>query len=91
MQDKSMGFLAVLAVLALVLLIGAMKGRAEWLLNFVFRSAAGAVLIFFLNFAAASYNMDLLVGLNPLTVLTTGILGFPGLLLLYGIRILTIL
>ena len=75
MQDKSMGFLAVLAVLALVLLIGAMKGRAEWLLNF----------------AAASYNMDLLVGLNPLTVLTTGILGFPGLLLLYGIRLLTIL
>jgi len=31
------------------------------------------------------------IGINPLTILTSGILGFPGLIMLYGINLYKIL
>ena len=87
MQDKFSGFIIILAVLVFVLLIGALRKKAEWLLTFLFRAVTGSVLIYFMNLAIASYDMGFEIGINPVTVLTSGILGFPGLLLLYGIKI----
>ena len=91
MQDKFIGFIIMLAALATVLLIGALKKRAEWLLTFLLRSVSGTVLIYFANLLIASTNMGFEIGINPLTVLTSGILGFPGVLLLYGINLVQIL
>ena len=91
MQDKFIGFIIIFAVLAIVLLIGALRKKAEWLLTFLFRAVTGTVLIYFMNFAIASYDMGFEIGINPVTVLTTGILGFPGVLLLYGINLIQIL
>lgn len=91
MQDKFIGFIIMLVALATVLLIGALKKRSEWLLTFLLRSVTGTVLIYFSNLLIASTNMGFEIGINPLTVLTTGILGFPGVLLLYGINLVKIL
>ncbi len=91
MQDKFLGFIIILAVLLAVLLIGALRQRAEWMLTFLFRMATGTVMIYFINMAIVSYNMEFAIGINPLTVLTSGILGFPGVLLLYGINMINIL
>jgi len=91
MQDKFIGFIIIFAVLAIGLLIGALRKKAEWLLTFLFRAVTGTVLIYFMNFAIASYDMGFGIGINPVTVLTTGILGFPGVLLLYGINLIQIL
>ena len=81
MQDKFIGFIIMLAALATVLLIGALKKRAEWLLTFLLRSVTGTVLIYFANLLIASTNMGFEIG----------ILGFPGVLLLYGINLVQIL
>ncbi len=91
MQNRFISFMIILAALLAVLLIGALRRKAEHLLTFLFRLVTGTVMIYFINLAVASYNMEIAIGINPVTVLTSGILGFPGVLLLYGINIVHLL
>jgi inhibitor of the pro-sigma K processing machinery len=79
------GMAAIIGVCALVLLIGVLGKKAEWLVNFVLRAVMGSVGIYFLNYLLAIQNISVAVGINPATVLTSGILGFPGVIVLYGI------
>ena len=55
------------------------------------RSVLGTIAIYFINAALAGAGIDLGIGINALTVLTSGILGFPGLLAIYGIGLYRIL
>ena len=54
-------------------------------LNFFLRMVYGAIGIELMNIAMASAGITLFVGLNPVTLLTTGVLGFSGVGLLFGI------
>lgn len=63
----------------------------EWLLNVTMRSILGTIALYFINGALASMGFALQVGINVYTILTTGILGIPGLLALYGIGLYRIL
>lgn len=81
------GVWLIIGVCAIVLVMGALKKRVEWLMNFVMRSVLGTAAIYFINSALAGVGITMGVGVNIFTVLTTGILGFPGLLALYGISI----
>lgn len=81
----------IVGVCVLVLLIGALRRKKEWLVNFVFRAVTGTVAVFFLNGFLVSRGLAIAIGINPITVLTSGILGFPGLLMLYGINLYKIL
>ena len=63
----------------------------EKILNLVMRGILGTIAIYFINAALDYLGMPLGVGVNAATVLTSGILGFPGLLALYGIGIYRIL
>lgn len=81
----------IVGVCVLVLLFGALRRKKEWLVNFVFRAVTGTVAVFFLNGFLVSRGLAIAIGINPITVLTSGILGFPGLLMLYGINLYKIL
>ena len=59
--------------------------------NFIVRAIIGCAMIFFVNECLGAQGITLQVGLNPWTVLTSGILGLPGVALLYGINFLKIL
>lgn len=59
--------------------------KREWFLNFILRSILGVIAIYFINAALAERGISLGVGINIYTVLTSGILGFPGVAALYGI------
>lgn len=83
--------LILITVFIVLLISAAVRKRREWLLNFLLRGVLGTVVIAFLNLAGSSLGLGILVGINPITVLTCGILGFPGLLALYGIEITRIL
>lgn len=85
------GILSIIGVLAVVLIIGAKGGRAEWMINFILRGVLGMMMIYFVNYFLASRNFDMGIGYNLVNFLTSGILGFPGVLLLYGINIYMIL
>ena len=85
MDDRNM--ILLLAVLIIIIFIGAVAKKLEWLLNFVMRSVLGAIAIFFINNSLAAAGISLGVGINAVSVLTSGILGIPGLLALYGLGI----
>lgn len=91
MQENYRGAFILVAVLAAVLLIGALRRKKEWILNFVLRSVLGTIAIYYLNLLSIQYNVGMEVGINLTTVLTTGILGIPGVIGLYGINLLYIL
>lgn len=55
------------------------------IVNFLVRAVIGCDLIFFVNKFLDSNGISLSVGLNPVTVITSGVLGTPGVALLYGI------
>ena len=63
----------------------------ETVINLVMRSILGTIAIYFVNAALEKAGISLGVGINAVTVLTSGILGFPGLLVLYGIGIYKLL
>ena len=85
------GMFLIIAVLGIVMLIIAVKTNSGLILNFVFRSISGSLLIFAINTWLEMEGYTLGVGLNFGTVLTSGILGFPGIILLWGIKIYSIL
>lgn len=90
-MDYYISGMMIVGVCVLVLLIGALRRKKEWLVNFVFRAVTGTVAVFFLNGFLVSRGLAIAIGINPITVLTFGILGFPGLLMLYGINLYKIL
>lgn len=90
-MGNQLGIISIIGACAVVLLIGAMRKRLEWLLNFVMRSILGTVAIYFINGALAMQGISLGIGINAVTVLTSGILGIPGLLALYGLGIYRLL
>lgn len=59
----------------------------ERLINFVMRCVLGSIAMYFVNSLLAQLGIPVNVGINAATVLTSGFLGFPGLLALYGIGI----
>lgn len=85
------GILLIMGICAVILLALAWRRRLEWLLNLVLRGVLGAVAIYFINLAVAGQGYPALVGINPTTVLTCSVLGFPGLAALYGLQIFYLL
>lgn len=82
---NAMSYGLMAGVCVLVLMIAMLKRRAQLLLNFLVRMVLGAVCITFMNELFASQGITLAVGINPLSLLTSGTLGFGGVALLYGI------
>ena len=63
-----------------------MKNWMEHFLNFMLRAIFGMIMIYLVNTFLQGQGMEECVGINPFSFLTTGLLGFPGVALLYGIR-----
>lgn len=62
-----------------------MENRNSFVISFLIRAVAGMALIFFVNQFLASKGIAPQVGLNPVTFITSGVFGTPGVALLYGI------
>ena len=62
-----------------------MKWLSNLFVNFVVRMIIGIALIFLVNQYFLMEEVNLRVGINLLTAVTTGALGVPGVCLLYGI------
>jgi inhibitor of the pro-sigma K processing machinery len=90
MENQSVIFIIII-IAALALLIIAMVKKAEWLLNFVMRGILGTIGIFSVNSILSAQNIPCEVGINAVTVLANAALGFPGFVLLYGIRLMEFL
>lgn len=91
MGQFNYGTIIIIAACVVVLIVGAVKRKTEWMLNILMRGILGTIAIYFINNALSGFGIPIEVGINPITVLTSGILGFPGLAALYGIGIYKIL
>ena len=85
------GAFLIISVWGVVMLIVASKTNSHIILNIVLRSILGSLLIFAVNQWGKMEGYPMLIGLNSFTVLTSSILGFPGIALLYGIKIYSLL
>ena len=86
-MNHNLGMIAIVIICVALVLLAAIKRKAEWLLNLVMRSILGTLAIYFINGGLSVLGYSLGIGLNAITVLTSVILGIPGLLALYGIGI----
>ena len=84
-MSKETGIAVIVGISLLVLLIGIIKQKAEHVVNFVVRMAVGAAAIVFCNQLLSKNGIDIMVGLNPWSLTTVGLLGVGGFTLLYGI------
>lgn len=83
--DKLYGIAALLLVLILVLGIGVLRHKAAFLIGCIVRLVSGGVAIFFVNAILSYYHVEVLVGINAISLLTSAILGIPGVCLLYAL------
>lgn len=90
-METYQGVFLIIAVLGIVMLIIAVKTNSHLILNFILRSIGGSLFIFCVNQWAEMEGYSMSVGLNPGTILTSGMLGFPGVILLFGIKIYSML
>ncbi|MCI9081661.1 MAG: transcriptional regulator [Lachnospiraceae bacterium] len=79
------GIGAIAGICVLVLLMGLVKQKTQVIFVFVLRCIAGSVGISAVNELFKSQGIAVSAGINPVTVLTVGILGICGFALIYGI------
>ena len=77
--------------ISIVQRMSSVRAYMEKILNFVMRGILGTIAMYFINSVLEGMGISLGVGINAATVLTSGILGFPGLLAIYGIGLYRIL
>ena len=76
------------AVTGIVLLIGVLKYKSGIVLKVIVQMILGGVSIYFVNYVLVQKGIPTIIAINPLTLLTSGILGFPGVFLLFAIHFL---
>ena len=84
MEEKT-GIIIIITTCVIVLFIVALRKKAQLVLNFLVRMVLGAIVMLFVNDLLEKQGIDVSVGLNAVSLLTAGTLGFPGVALLYGI------
>ena len=62
-----------------------MKWFSDVIVNFFIRMIIGILIIFMVNQFLITKEIDISVGINPVTAVTVGTFGVPGVCLLYGI------
>ncbi len=90
-MDKGMGFLAIAGSCAVVLFMVLVKHKAEIFMNFCIRAVMGQIAIYGINSLLSSYEIPVRAGMNLVSFLTSGTLGFSGVSLLYAILALRLL
>jgi inhibitor of the pro-sigma K processing machinery len=78
-------FIGVIIACIIFIIACIIKNKPNWIVNFGLRACIGTAGIYLLDFAMKSNGYHINVGINAATVLTNGLLGLPGFLLLYGL------
>ena len=77
-------------VTGLVLLIALLKYKARIILHILVQMILGGISIYLINLFLAQKGISTIIAINPLTILTSGLLGFPGVFLLFSIYFLSL-
>ncbi|MBD5544120.1 MAG: hypothetical protein HDR01_07770 [Lachnospiraceae bacterium] len=84
-MEEIWGGCAIVLVCILVLAILFFKNKLEIIMGFFMRGILGAVVIYGVNQLLLFFGISQGVGINPLTLLTSAILGIPGVCVLFAL------
>lgn len=90
-MEKEGIVLLFFSVIAILLLLIALRLKSEGLINFIMRGILGTLAIYCINQLMIWENIACQIGINGYTVLVAATLGFPGVVLLYAIRAISLL
>jgi len=77
---------AVIIVICIVFIgVCIIRRRPDLIVNFVLRACVGTAGIYLLDFLFGLGGYQISVGVNAFTILSNGLLGLPGFILLYGL------
>ena len=76
---------AFLVITCFLLLAWMYRRHRSWIANFILRACAGLLLIHIVNWLLEWRGIGLEIGLNPVTAGVAGLLGVPGIAVMYGI------
>ena len=62
-----------------------MRNKSQFLVNFIVRAILGIGIIFFVNQFFIYKGIEINVGINAISFVTSGLLGVPGVAMLYGV------
>lgn len=78
--------LAVIIVICIIFIgICIIRRRPDLIVDFLLRSCVGTAGIYLLDFVLRLGGYQISVGINAFTILSNGLLGLPGFILLYGL------
>jgi len=86
-MDHKTIFLALFLILFLASFLYIIKNRPDYLVILGIRGLLSSFLIQFINYLCTFLHLPVLVFANPVTLCAGGLLGFPGILLLYAVRL----
>lgn len=86
-MNRNQAVILMIVMCLIVLVIVLAKSKKEFIVNILLRMVSGMVCIHFLNAFLVAREINILVGINPGTIGTIGVLGIPGFLLVYAISI----
>ena len=90
-MEQEYGMIAIAGICLVVVFMGIMKKKARAAATFLSRAAVGIVGISVVYMMLEAQGIAIVVGVNPVSALTIGILGISGFALLYAIMIYRIL
>ena len=84
-MEKQTGILIIVGACLLVLFMVTVKQKTELFLNFCLRAVMGGIAIYGINLALEGFGIPCAVGINLLSLLTSGTFGFSWVSLLYAV------
>lgn len=84
-MEKGTGVIMIAGACLVVLFMAAVKRKAEFFLDFCLRAVMGGIAIYGINLLLETWGIPCSVGISLLSLLTSGILGFSGVSLLYAV------
>jgi inhibitor of the pro-sigma K processing machinery len=85
-EDMEKIILAIITVACLIFIaICVIRKRADLVIDFLLRACVGTAGIYLLDFVLGISGYQISVGINTFSILSNGLLGLPGFILLYGL------
>lgn len=79
--------IAIILICVVFITVCLIKHRPDLIIDFGLRACIGTAGICLLDFVLKSRGYGIGVGVNGITILSNGLLGLPGFILLYGLAI----
>lgn len=85
MSIENMILVGIIVVCIVFIGVCVLRRRPDLIVDFGLRAVVGTAAIYLLDYVLKSKGYNITVGVNGVSILTNGLLGLPGFLLLYGL------